>query len=246
MKRAAIMGMLFASCAVCGCTAKYIAGISKTVCEVWINSMPRGALLFLNGHFVGRTPYKYTGINEGDSSGHFIVRDLSEIIARKRGFDDETETLTVANCYKKLTLVDEGVTDQVKHYKGGITLYLDAKEVYAEKEYGNLIITAVPEDPDAEIYINGSLIGTGKTSPLKLPAGSYILRIQKPGYKQYFRVISVLADNDLTITALLQKESGGKVEEGLIPATWPIELSPSGKEAEMEEDYTPGTIEEEE
>jgi len=243
MKRAAMMGLLCAVCAMCGCTARYTKGISKTVCEVWINSMPQGALLFLNGHFVGRTPYKYTGINDGDSSAHFVARDLSEIIARKRGFDDEAEAITVANCYVKLSMENKGVTEQVKQYKGSITLYLDVKEGFPEKEYGNVSISALPEDPDVEIYINGSLIGNGKTALLKLAAGSYILKITKPGCKTYLRIISVLADNDITITALLQKESGEAVGEELLPATEAIELSPSGKEAEMEEDYTPGTIE---
>ncbi|MCX6355013.1 MAG: PEGA domain-containing protein [Candidatus Aureabacteria bacterium] len=243
MKRTAMVGLLCALCALCGCTAKYTQGISKTVCEIWINSMPQGSLLFLNGHFVGRTPYKYTGINDGDSSAHFVARDLSEIIGRKRGFDDEVESITVANCYNKLRIENEGVTEQVKHYTGGITLYLDTKEGFPEREYGNVSISAVPEDPDAEIYINGSLIGNGKTALLKLPAGSYILKVIKPGYKIYFRIISVLADNDVTINALLQKESGEAVGEGLFPATQAIELSPSGKEAEIEEDYVPGTVE---
>jgi len=220
-----------------------MGGISKTVCEVWINSMPQGALLYLNGRYVGRTPYRYTAINDGDSSAHFIARDLSEITARKRGYEDEVEVITVENCYKKLTIQDEGVTDQVKNYRGNITLYLEAKEGLAEKEYGNVGISAIPEDVDVEIYINGSLVGNGKTPLLKLPAGSYILKIRKPGYKTYVRVISVLADNDLNIIANLVKEAGEEAKEGLAPATGPIELGPSGAELEIEEDYVPGTIE---
>lgn len=240
MKRMIVaLGLL----AACGCaTPPYPKGVNRTVCEVWINSMPQGALLYLNGHYVGRTPYKYTAFNDGDSSAHFIVRDLAEIIARKRGFDDETETITIENCYKKLWLKSEGVQEQVKHYRGGITLYMDVREGFSEKEYGNVSITAVPEDAGAEIYLNDSLIGNGKTSLLKLPAGSYILKIRKSGYKTYARVISVLAENDLTITAPLQKAEG--VEEEAVPVTetGSVEQSPAGREAEMDEDYTPGTV----
>ena len=242
MKRAMLWGLAFGACAIFGCTTKYLKGVSKTVCEVWMYSMPQGARIYLNGHYVGRTPYKYTAVNEGDSSAHFIAADLSEIVARKRGYDDEVETVTVANCYKKLSLENEGVTDQVKKYKGAITLYLDEKELAAEKEYGNVIISAVPEEPDAEIYINDSLIGNGKTSLLKLAAGSYVLKIRKPGYKQYARVISVLADNDLTISAKLEKASGERAEAPATIEAEKVDLSPSGKEAELEEDQVPGTV----
>jgi hypothetical protein len=242
MKRAMLWGLAFGACAILGCTARYLKGASKTVCEVWIYSMPQGGRIYLNGHYVGRTPYKYTAVNEGDSSAHFIAADLSEVTVRKRGYDDEVEAVTVANCYKKLTLENEGVTDQVKRYKGDITLYLDEKEVAAEKEYGNLIIAAVPEEPDADIYINDSLIGNGKTSLLKLPAGSYVLKIRKPGYKQYARVISVLADNDLTISAMLEKASGESAEAAATIETEKVDLSPAGEEAELEEDQVPGTV----
>ncbi len=242
MKRALLWALAIGACMILGCTAKYLKGVNKTVCEVWIYSMPQGARLYFNGHYAGRTPFKYTVINEGDSSAHFIAADLGEITARKRGYDDEVETVTVANCYKKLSLENEGAADQVKKYKGNITLYLDQKEVAAEKEYGNVIIAAVPEEPDAEIYINDSLIGNGKTSLLKLPAGSYVLKIRKPGYKQYARVISVLADNDLTINAKLEKSEAEEGEAPVVLETEKVDLSPAGKEAELEEDEAPGTI----
>jgi len=242
MKRALLWGLAVGACMILSCTAKYLKGVSKTVCEVWIYSMPQGARLYFNGHYAGRTPYKYTAVNQGDSSAHFIAADLAEIIARKRGYDDEIETVTLANCYKKLSLENEGVTDQVKKYRGNLTLYLDEKEIAAEKEYGNVIIAAVPEEPDAEIYINDSLIGNGKTSLLKLPAGSYVLKIRKPGYKQYARIISVLADNDLTINARLEKTSGESAGPAETIEAEKVDLSPSGKEAELEEDDVPGTV----
>ncbi|MCX6357577.1 MAG: PEGA domain-containing protein [Candidatus Aureabacteria bacterium] len=248
MKRCVGITVAVAACLLCGCAFWHsggIGGVSKTICEVWINSMPQGALLYLNGHYVGRTPYKYTVINEGDASAHFIARDLSEITCRKRGFDDEVEMITVENCYKKFSIQNEGVTEQVKRYKGFIALYLDVKEDFAEKEFGNLVITCNPQAADAEIYINDSLIGNGKTSLLKLPAGSYILRIRKAGYKLYSRVISVLADNDLTITANLERTDAGANEPA--PAMTPeVESSPPGRDVELEEDYTPGSAEVEE
>ena len=125
MRRALLWGLTVSACLACGCTAKYakyMKGVDKTVCEVWIYSMPQGARLYFNGHYVGRTPYKYTAVNEGDSSAHFVASDLAEIVARRRGYDDEVETITIANCYKKLSLENEGVIDQVKKYKGDITL----------------------------------------------------------------------------------------------------------------------------
>jgi hypothetical protein len=217
-------------------------GVDKTVCEVWVYSMPQGARLYFNGHYVGRTPYKYTAVNKGDSSAHFIAEDLSEIVARRRGYDDEVVTVTIANCYKKLSLENEGVIDQVKTYKGDITLYLDEKEVASEKEHGNVIIAAIPEELDAEIYINDSLIGNGKTSLLKLPAGSYVLKVKKPGYKQYARIISVLANNDLTITARLEKATGEDDTVSTVVETEEVDLSPAGEESEIEEDEVPGTV----
>jgi len=167
------------------------------------------------------------------------VRDLSEIIARKQGHDDEVEVVTVANCYKKLNIENEGVHDQVKTYRGNITLYMDEKEGVADIKFGNVMITAVPEDPDAEIFLNDNLIGNGKTSLLKLPAGNYILKIRKPGYRPYIRVVGVLPDNDLTISATLEKGEG---EEAAAQARETVELSPAGREAEIEEDAVPGTV----
>lgn len=245
MRRAILLGLAMSACLACGCTsryAKYTKGVDKTVCEVWVYSMPQGARLYFNGHYVGRTPYKYTAVNPGDSSAHFAASDLSEIVARRRGYDDEVETITVANCYKKLSLENQGVNDQVKKYRGEITLYLDEKEVAAEREHGNVVISTVPEEPDAEIYINDSLIGNGKTSLLKLPAGSYVLKIKKPGYKQYARIISVLADNDLTITARLEKADGEDSAPSAVVETEEVDLSPAGKESEIEEDEVPGTV----
>jgi hypothetical protein len=245
MKRVLLLGLALSACLAYGCATKYATyakGVDKTVCEVWVYSMPQGARLYFNSHYVGRTPYKYTAVNDGDSSAHFIASDLSEVVARRRGYDDEVVTITIANCYKKLSLENEGVIDQVKKYRGKITLYLDEKEVAAEKEHGNVIISVVPEEPDAEIYLNDSFIGNGKTSLLKLPAGSYVLKVKKPGYKQYARVISVLADNDLTITARLEEASEDEGTPSAMVEAEEVDLSPAGEESEIEEDEVPGTI----
>lgn len=242
MKRAFVIGLaLLVSCAA-GCTSRYLRGVSKTACVVWIHSMPEGALLYLNGNYVGRTPHKYTAFNDGNSSAHFIAPDLSEIMVRKRGYDDEVQVVTVANCYKMLNIENSGVNEQIKTYAGNITLYMDERENFAEKEYGNVVIAAVPEDRDAEIYLNDNLIGNGKTPLLKLPAGSYVLKIRKPGYTPYARVISVLAENDLTITADLEKSSGTGDEAAAAMQAEKIQLSPAGAESELEEDAVPGTI----
>jgi hypothetical protein len=242
MKRALVIGLALMSPLAAGCTSKYLKGIATTTCAIWIHTMPEGALLYLNGNYVGRTPYKYTAFNTGDSSAHFIAPDLSEIMVRKRGYDDEVQAVTVANCYKLLNIENAGVSEQVKAYKGNITLYMDERESLVEKEYGNIVIAAVPEQPDAEIYLNDSLIGNGKTALLKLPAGSYVLKVKKPGYKVYARVISVLADNDLTITAGLEKASGPGTEVSSEMQAEKVQLSPPGAESELEEDSVPGTI----
>jgi len=240
MNRIILIAMVLA-CAASGCARKPTLGVSKTVCEVNIYSMPQGARLYINGHYVGRTPYRYTAVNEGDSSAHFVVRGLSEIIARKQGYDDEVEILTVANCYKKLGIENKGVFDQIKRYEGSITLYMDEKEAIAERKFGNVMIAAVPEDQDAEIYLNDNLIGSGKTSLLKLPQGNYILKVRKPGYKTYSKVIGVLPDNDLTITAILEKATGPAEAPAAIEEE-KVTLSPAGIEAEIDEDEVPGTV----
>ena len=242
MRRAFVVALALAAAFAAGCTAKYADGVRKTKCVGWIHSSPAGALLYLNKNYVGRTPYKYTAMNDGDSSAHFIAPALSEIMARKRGYDDEVETITVANCYKTLNIENVGVREQVKTYTGSITLYMDERENLAEKEYGNVLIGAMPEEPDAEIYINDNLIGNGKTSLLKLPAGSYVLKIRKPGYKVYARVISVLADNDLTITANLEKGAGPGDEASSAMQADKVQLSQAGVETELEEDGVPGSI----
>ena len=242
MKRAFLIGLAVLAALAEGCASRRMGGVATTSCTVWIHSMPGGALLYLNGNYVGRTPYKYTAFNRGDSSAHFIVPDLAEILVRKRGYDDEAQAVTVANCYRLFSIENAGVREQVKSYTGNLTLYMDERESVVEREHGNVVIAALPEDPNAEIYLNDSLIGNGKTSLLKLPAGSYVLKIRKPGYKVYARVISVLADNDLTITARLEKaaEAGDEVSSALEAER--LQLSPAGAESELEEDAVPGTV----
>jgi hypothetical protein len=242
MKRTILLIVALASCMGFGCTHRYTRGVSETLCEIWIYTLPQGARLYLNNHYVGRTPYKYTGINKGDSSAHFVVRDLSEIMVRKRGYDDEVKVVTLANCYRELNIENEGVREQVKRYRGSITLYMDEKEQEAKEEYGNIVIEAVPSDSDAEIYINDSLIGNGKTSLLKLPAGSYVLKVRKPGCKTYSRIISVLPDNDITVQAILEKLPPGEEEELEEGEAMGVELSPAEEEVEIEEDTVPGTL----
>ena len=119
---------------------------------------------------------------------------------------------------------------------------MDEKEQEAKEEYGNIVIEAVPPDSDAEIYINDSLIGNGKTSLLKLPAGSYVLKVRKPGYKTYSRIFSVLPDNDITIQAILEKLPPGEEEELEEGEAMGVELSPAEEEIEIEEDTVPGTL----
>lgn len=242
MKRAFVIGLAAMAVLGAGCTSRHLRGVATTTCTVWIHSMPQGALLYLNGNYVGRTPYKYTAFNRGDSSAHFIVPDLAEIMVRKRGYDDEAQAVTVANCYRLFSLESVGVHEQVKSYTGHLTLYMDERESIVEREHGNVVIAAIPEDQDAEIYLNDSLIGNGKTPLLKLPAGSYILKIRKPGYKVYARVISVLADNDLSISAELEKGTGEGDEVSSALQAEKLQLSHAGAEAELEEDAIPGTI----
>lgn len=244
MKRALFVIMALSLCAAAGCAVKYgrmAKGVSRTVCEVWIYSFPQGARLYADDEYVGRTPYKYIAINEGDSSAHFIAQNVPELTVRKRGYYEEAQVITIANCYKKLNIKNEGVNDQVKTYKGHITLYLDEKEYYAKSRFGNIMIKVSPEDKEAEIYLNDSLIGNGKTSLLKLPEGSYVLKVRKPGYAPYARIISVLPDNDVTVTANLVELPEGHEEITMIEAE-AIELTPAGLEAELEDDEMPGTV----
>lgn len=76
---------------------------------------------------------------------------------------------------------------------------------------------------------------------MKLPEGSYVLKVRKPGYAPYARIISVLPDNDVTVTANLVELPEGHEEITMIEAE-AIELTPAGLEAELEDDEMPGTV----
>jgi hypothetical protein len=68
---------------------------------------------------------------------------------------------------------------------------------------GSTII--VKSNPDgAEITVDGKFMGTTQ-STLKLAAGEHTVKIEKNGYKEWNRTVSLTAGGDITIDATLEK-----------------------------------------
>jgi PEGA domain len=63
----------------------------------------------------------------------------------------------------------------------------------------------VKSNPDgAEITVDGKFMGTTQ-STLRLPSGEHTVKIEKSGYKQWTRSITLSAGGDITIDAALEK-----------------------------------------
>lgn len=64
----------------------------------------------------------------------------------------------------------------------------------------------IESTPDgAEISLDSKLMGT-TPSTLRLPPGSYIVRLSKPGFKNWVKVVSVVSDGMTTVRATLEPQ----------------------------------------
>jgi len=71
----------------------------------------------------------------------------------------------------------------------------------------NFSTVAVRSSPDgAEITIDGKFMGTTQ-STLKLPAGEHTVKIEKSGYKEWTRTVTLSAGGNITVDATLEKKS---------------------------------------
>jgi len=68
-------------------------------------------------------------------------------------------------------------------------------------------VVTIESSPDsAEIFLDGSLIGSTRAERLKLPPGNHSVVLKKKGYKSWERSLTVLQGNDLTLKATLDPE----------------------------------------
>ena len=77
-----------------------------------------------------------------------------------------------------------------------------APATVAVVETATIIVKSNPDG--AEITINGKFVGTTQ-STLKLPAGEHVLKIEKTGYKEWSRTITLNSGSEITIEANLEK-----------------------------------------
>jgi uncharacterized cupin superfamily protein len=71
----------------------------------------------------------------------------------------------------------------------------------------NLSTVSVRSSPDgAEITIDGKFMGTTQ-STLKLSAGEHTIKIEKSGYKEWARTVTLGAGGNITVDATLEKKS---------------------------------------
>jgi hypothetical protein len=71
------------------------------------------------------------------------------------------------------------------------------------KEYGLVTITSRPQE--AEIILDGVLIGRTPANKLKLEAGDYTLELRKPGYTTWKRKVRILSDSEITLNGELER-----------------------------------------
>ncbi len=178
----------------------------KTFVSVLIGSEPAGASLYLNDKLVGTTPYRLERTAEGYEAAYFIAQTMSEMVFLREGYHRTTKIITRKNCYEELHLeVQLDPSPGVLEHRGHIMVFLDEKEGAVPKDvaYGSLTIKSSPER--AEIFLNDNMVAMTPSVGLQLEAGPYNLRLILDGYEVWERNIEIIAENEIIMTALLEK-----------------------------------------
>jgi TPR repeat protein len=66
-------------------------------------------------------------------------------------------------------------------------------------------VTVKTAEENSEIFVDGAFVGN-PPARLKVPEGTHVIEVKKPGFKDYRRQIMVGAEADLTLQAALEKQ----------------------------------------
>jgi TPR repeat protein len=70
---------------------------------------------------------------------------------------------------------------------------------------GNGFVNVNASDDSCEIYVDGGFVGNAPAR-VKLTAGTHVVQVKKPGYKDYRRQIQITEGSELTLRAVLEKQ----------------------------------------
>lgn len=100
-----------------------------------------------------------------------------------------------------------------------VDAFTEAKEISLEAPFGSLSIYSNPAA--AEVYVDGVFRGSAPLTVDRLPRGRHMIRIVKPGYLAYGRIVDVVEGAEETIQAALKPTTQAAQFESLLRRAGP-------------------------
>ncbi|MCK5109028.1 MAG: PEGA domain-containing protein, partial [Methanosarcinales archaeon] len=170
---------------------------------------------------------RLASINFGDGQTGLVL--LSTLTLEAVCTSGETALSLTINELKSSTEDDLAATPN----SGSVTVLGEIVETPTAKPTGTITISSLP--PDATVYLYDAYEGTTPVTVSSVKVGSHTVTLEKSGYEDITRTVTVRADETATVSVTLTPETG------LIS----ISSSPSGADIYLDGAYkstTPKTI----
>ncbi len=156
----------------------FVKGKSSLIAE----SLYGEASVYLNDELLGTTPYTSDNIKSGENKLTFL-RDAIEY---------------------EVTLNFLANTDVVSKRDLGVSqTFSSGQNFWFEKSDGGTVLSVISEPTDADVYIDGTKVGTTPYSSSDLSEGDYDLRVEKRGYESQSARIDTTNSHKLNISMTL-------------------------------------------
>jgi hypothetical protein len=151
----------------------------KTVGSIEVASTPAGSSLYLDGNYMGQTPY----------SGYFdltsIPRGTHTILLRQTDFQDHTETVYIQGGDVKI--VNAKLTPNAPSPKPDTT--------------GQILVASTPAG--AELFLDNTFRGITPVTLSDIPAGSHVVMARQAGYADASQTVTVTGGQSTPVPLML-------------------------------------------
>ncbi len=148
--------------------------------------------VYVNGELVGKTPLNSSEIKPGDN--RLVLKDPNSEYEVNINFVPSTEVVVKR---------DLGISNL---FSGGLNFWL-------ERNDSDIVLSIISEPAGADVYVDGTKVGTTPYSSSELSTGEYDLRIEKAGHETQTARIEINNGHKLNVsTNLFAKPVPEKVE----------------------------------
>lgn len=148
--------------------------------------------VYINGELLGTTPLDATAVKPGDN--RLVIKDADSEYEVNINFVTSTEVVVKR---------DLGVSNL---FSGGMNFWL-------ERGDSDIVLSIISDPAEADVYIDGTKVGTTPYSSSNLAVGEYALRIEKTGYETQEARLDINEGHKLNVSAnLFAKPVPEKVE----------------------------------